>query len=169
MTGMLTTRNCEVHSLAIRWCMVTPSALASLARWGGRSPPGHRAKKIAVHQHSGVHAPCTVPQRRNTHAAAWHITCDHLGYGLGPMRALTRPGHAWHDAAPMHGRCRVGTFARGAHGVAQRKWNFREGCMLKHVHSRGGSALSSSVPFRTADAPQSTPNSDRRQHKILNA
>ncbi len=108
-------------------------SLRSLAGGGSApDPPRHRAKKIAVHQHPGVYAPCTVPQRRNTHVAAWHITCDHLGYGLGPMQALTRPGHAWHDAALMHGRCRGGTFACSAHGVAQRKWNFREGCTLKH-------------------------------------
>ena len=97
------------HARALR-------SLAPLARWGGLRPPqtlpGHRAMKGAAHehsipqasmlvayQHSGVHPPCTAPQRRNTHAAAWHITCDH--HGLGPMRALTRPGHAWHDAAPM--------------------------------------------------------------------
>ena len=86
------------HARALR-------SLAPLAR-SSSAPTFHPASihaysalKLVAYQHSGVHAPCTAPQRRNTHAAAWHITCDH--HGLGPMRALTRPGHAWHDAAPM--------------------------------------------------------------------
>ena len=70
----------------------------------------------------------------------------------------------------MHGMmqlpCNAAWTLQGRHIRVRRTW--RRATQLEFprtvhvgargVHSRGGSALSSRVPFRTADAPQSTPN-----------
>ncbi len=167
MTGMLSTRNCEVHSLAMCWRMVAASLLAGahalalrslalLARWGGlrppQTPPWHRAFHSGAggQQRSGVHAPCIVPSTATLmllHGTSLATILDTVYYAPCEYSAASRPCMACCSShTTPHGRCRVGTFACGARGPAQRNWNIREGRTLASIRKVECTVLTFSFP-----------------------